>query len=211
VNLAAVLKYDGSKTMAAMFMNACKAAAGDTALRRKRKRQSVLLVTILPDDDMAELLTYQAQHINQARAAAGLSELERATDQRDHELAAEPRQEHAATSPGSNALAAASRRLILRPLQQLRQLGDAGCDFSRFIFGHEIRRGTSARLRFEVDTRHGEIVGVAHDVGDAAILFDSPWRRKTALWHGATRSSKTFYASTALLRTLLCRTFSLCA
>jgi hypothetical protein len=87
VNLAAVLKYDGSKTMAAVSMNASIAAAG-AALRRKRERQLVLLVTILPDDDMAELLTYQAQRINQAHAV--LSGIERATDRRDRESTAEP-------------------------------------------------------------------------------------------------------------------------
>jgi hypothetical protein len=37
------------------------------------------------------------------------------------------------------------KRLILRPFQQLRQLGDTGRDLSRLILGHEIGRGTSAR------------------------------------------------------------------
>jgi hypothetical protein len=38
------------------------------------------------------------------------------------------------------------------------QLGDARCNPSRLIFGHEIRRNTSTRLGLEVDIRHGEIV-----------------------------------------------------
>src|SRR5580692_10638949 len=32
-----------------------------------------------------------------------------------------------------------------RPFQQLRQLGDAGCDLARFVFRHEMRRSASAR------------------------------------------------------------------
>ena len=30
------------------------------------------------------------------------------------------------------------------------------------------------QLRLEVDIRHGKVVGIADDVGDAAIFFDGP-------------------------------------
>jgi hypothetical protein len=46
---------------------------------------------------------------------------------------------------------------------------------------HQISRGASARLRLEVDIRHGEVVGIADNVGDAAIFLDGPWRGEAAL------------------------------
>jgi len=69
--------------------------------------------------------------------------------------------------------------------QQLRQLGDAGCNLSRLILGHEIRRNTSARLRLEIDIRHGKLVDVADDVGDVLIFLDCPRCREAAACHEA--------------------------
>ncbi len=93
-----------------------------------------------------------------------------------------------AVSRGLRNFFAVSRQRILRarvsiilllPLQQLRQLGDAGCDLSRFILRHEICCCTSTRLRLEIDVSHGKVVGVADDIGDAPILLDGPgrWRQ----------------------------------
>ena len=67
------------------------------------------------------------------------------------------------------------------PRQQLRQLGDPGRDLSRLILGHEICRSASSRLRFEIDIRHGKVVGVADDIGDAPILLNGPGRWEAAL------------------------------
>lgn len=39
---------------------------------------------------------------------------------------------------------------------------------------------TSARFGLEVDIRHGELVGITDDVGNAAIFFDGPWWWETA-------------------------------
>ena len=50
--------------------------------------------------------------------------------------------------------------IVLRPFQQLRQTGDAGRDLPRLIFGHEIRCGTSARLRLEIDVRDCKVVSI---------------------------------------------------
>lgn len=55
---------------------------------------------------------------------------------------------------------------MLRPLQQLRQLGDASRDFSRLILRLQRRCRAPTRLRFEVDMRYGKAVSVGDDVGD---------------------------------------------
>jgi hypothetical protein len=65
-----------------------------------------------------------------------------------------------------------------RRLEQLRQLSDARCNLSRLIFGHEINRNTSTRLRLEVDIPHGEIVSIASDEAGVVGFFERPWRRE---------------------------------
>jgi hypothetical protein len=80
------------------------------------------------------------------------------------------------------AVAAASR---LAGHQQVRQLGYAGCDLPRFVLGHEMRRGAPAWLAFEIHVGHGEVVRIADDVGDAAILLDGPWCGEAAFSHGS--------------------------
>jgi hypothetical protein len=56
---------------------------------------------------------------------------------------------------------------------------------SSLVLRHKISRGASTRFAFEVDIRHGKIVGVADDVGDAAILLDGQWWREAAAFsHG---------------------------
>ena len=60
------------------------------------------------------------------------------------------------------------------PRQQLRQLNDACRNLPRLVFSHEIGRSASARLRLEVDIRDGKVIGIADDIGDAAVFLDSP-------------------------------------
>jgi hypothetical protein len=83
--------------------------------------------------------------------------------------------------PGAN-LASVGVFFLAR-LQQLRQLGDTGRNLPRFILRHEIRRSTSSGLIFKIDVSHGEVVGVADDVGDAAIFLDGPlWETAIGLF-----------------------------
>ena len=87
----------------------------------------------------------------------------------------------------------AMRPLIQRPLQQLRQLSDAGRDLSCLILRHEICCCTSTRLRLEIDVSHGKVIGVADDIGDAAIFLDGPGRWKSgarSLWRCRFRRSR---------------------
>ena len=62
----------------------------------------------------------------------------------------------------------------------LRQPRDTRRDCSRLLFAHEIAR--MAVLRREIDIRYGKVVGVAYDVGDAAVFFDCPRLWKSGTW-----------------------------
>jgi hypothetical protein len=55
---------------------------------------------------------------------------------------------------------------------------------SRLVFGHKIRRSTSAGFRFEIDITDCEVDGVADYVRDAAIFLDGPRWREAAIGHG---------------------------
>jgi hypothetical protein len=74
----------------------------------------------------------------------------------------------------------------LRPFQHLR-LPAAIFRASSFVIRFAAAR--RAWLRFEVDIRHGKLVGVANDVGDAAIFLDSPWCGEAALLRHVLRVS----------------------
>ena len=74
------------------------------------------------------------------------------------------------------------------PHQHFGQLGDTGRDLPRLILGHKVRCRAPSRLRLEVDIRDGKIVGVANDVGDAAIFLDGPGggKRRSGIVRGGT-------------------------
>ena len=73
----------------------------------------------------------------------------------------------------------------MRPLQQLRQLSNAGRDLPRLILRHEIRCGT--RLPGSDTNRHTPPQNdcVADGTGDPAIFLDGPRRWEVALGHGS--------------------------
>ena len=85
-----------------------------------------------------------------------------------------------------------------RPLRRLPIARSSVTELLRGTFPSSILRGSLAMpaaillasslvMRFAAVRRpgsdHGEIFGVADDVGDAAIFLDCPWRREAALGH----------------------------
>lgn len=54
---------------------------------------------------------------------------------------------------GAMSISGRADRLILRPLQYVRQLGDVGGDLASLILAHEICRSASTGLALEIDKR----------------------------------------------------------
>jgi hypothetical protein len=71
------------------------------------------------------------------------------------------------------------RSCSLRPLQQLRQLGDVGGDAPRLVTGEQLASRPSARFVLTVDESQCLPVGVAHDETRSGFL-DGPRRRARA-------------------------------
>jgi hypothetical protein len=74
----------------------------------------------------------------------------------------------------------ARRSSVLRPTQQLRQLGDVGGDPPGFIAGHKIGRRSPARLLLVLDIRERVAVLVLHDEAGIVVVFDYPGWREAA-------------------------------
>ena len=68
-------------------------------------------------------------------------------------------------------------RLILRPLQQLRQLSDVGRYSSRLITGEQLAGGSSARLSLEKYVSQRLTIVVADDETTSVVFLYVPrWR-----------------------------------
>ena len=64
----------------------------------------------------------------------------------------------------------------MRPLQQLRQLGDVGGDAPRLVAGEEVGGSAPAGLLLEIDVGERLPVGVADDEAGVRLL-DGPGRQ----------------------------------
>ena len=68
----------------------------------------------------------------------------------------------------------------MRPLHQPLQLGDVDGDVPCFVFGHQIRRRTSARLILEVDVSERVAVVILTMKQAEFASIDGPRRREAA-------------------------------
>ena len=72
-------------------------------------------------------------------------------------------------------------RLMLRPLQQLWQLGDVCGDAPRFVAREQIGSGAPAGLVFKIGVCDREAVGVADDEAGVSLFGYRRWRKANRL------------------------------